>query len=76
MTVDPLHLLIIPLTLTLIGLFAAAWMYDLKTFRRRKGKDETIYRCADCHRIYTDTHRTPLARCPNCGKSNEPAIRR
>lgn len=70
MVVDPLYLLIIPLTLALTGLFVTAWLYDLKTFRRRKRKDETIYRCTDCQRIYTLIQRTPLARCPKCGKQN------
>ena len=72
MLVDPLHLFVIPLALMLTGLFAAAWVYDVKTFRRRKSKDETVYRCVDCNRIFTDIHRTPLSRCPKCGKQNEP----
>lgn len=72
MPVDPLHLIVIPLALMLIGLFSAAWVYDIKTFRRRKRKDETIYRCLSCGRIYTDIHRIPLTRCPKCGKQNEP----
>ena len=74
MIVDPLQLIVLPLALALTGLFAAAWMYDLKTFRRRKRKEETIYRCTDCNRIYTSIHHTPLARCPRCGKQN-PAVR-
>ncbi|HKL22501.1 MAG TPA: hypothetical protein VJ904_11895 [Tichowtungia sp.] len=73
-TIDPLQLIVIPLALVLAGLFFAAWLYDLKTFRRRKKKDETIYRCTDCKRIYTLIQRTPLARCPRCGKQN-PAVR-
>ena len=72
MPVDPLSFFVIPLALVLTGLFAAAWVYDIKTFRRRKSKDETVYRCVNCKRIFTDIHRTPLARCPNCGKQNEP----
>lgn len=70
MTANPLSFFVIPLALALTGLFAAAWIYDLKTFRRRKRKDETIYRCTDCQRIYTHIQRTPLARCPRCGKQN------
>jgi len=76
MYVDPLQLFVVPLVLLLIGLLAAAWMYDLKTFRRRKRKDETIYRCTDCRRIYTGIQRIPLARCPACGKQNPPVRQR
>ena len=72
MPVNPLQLILIPLILTLVGLFLAALVYDIKTFRRRKSKDEAIYRCIDCRSIYTDIHRTPLARCPQCGKPNAP----
>lgn len=76
MPVDPLQLIQVPLVIALAGLFLAALAYDLKTFRRRKSKDETIYRCADCRLIYIDIHRTPLARCPTCGKQNEPIRQR
>lgn len=74
MMIDPLQLFVIPLILALTGLFLAAWIYDLKTFRRRKKKDETLYRCTDCQSIYTSIHHTPIARCPGCGKQN-PAVR-
>lgn len=76
MYVDPLHLLLAPLLPALALLFMMAWLYDLKTFRRRKKKDETIYRCANCRRIYTDIHRIPLVRCPKCGIQNEPIPQR
>ncbi len=76
MPIDPLHLFVIPLILALVGLFAAAWVYDIKTFRRRKDKNKTLYRCTDCQRIFTDIHRIPLARCPKCGKQNEPVRQR
>jgi len=76
MPVDPLQFIVIPLATALAGLFLAALAYDLKTFQRQKSKDETVYRCADCRSIYTDIHRTPLARCPKCGKQNEPIRQR
>lgn len=72
MLVDPLHLLIAPMALLLAALFGVAFLYDVQTFRRRKSKHETVYRCNGCHRIFTDEHRTPLARCPNCGEQTAP----
>jgi rubrerythrin len=73
MTVDPLNLLVIQLALALIALFAAAAVYDFVTFRRRrKNSGEAIYRCDACRHIYIAPGRTPLARCPKCGKQNEP----
>lgn len=74
MPVDPLHLLPIPLILSLSALFALAAAYDLRTFKHRKKKDDAIYRCADCRRVYTTARHTPLARCPTCGKQN-PSVR-
>ena len=76
MLVDPLHLFVIPLVLALSGLLLAAGAYDLLTFRRRKTKHETVYRCASCRDIYISTQRTPLARCPKCGRQNEPIRQR
>lgn len=76
MPVDPLQFIQIPLILTLTGLLLATMAYDLKTSRRKKSKDETVYRCSGCRGIYTDVHRTPLARCPKCGKQNEPVRQR
>lgn len=75
MPVDPLHLFALALILTLTGLLALAGVYDLRTFRRRRKKEEAIYRCIACRRVYTTPRHTPLARCPACGKQN-PAIRR
>ena len=74
MPADPLQMMVLPLFFALAGLFFAATLYDQRNFRRRKHEKETIYRCADCRRIYTDTHRTPLAGCPRCGRQN-PAVR-
>ncbi len=61
-----------PLVVALIALLAAAAFYDFITFRRRRSTRETVYRCDACRHIYTESHRTPLARCPKCGKRNEP----
>ena len=73
MPVDPLSLFTIPLTLALAALFAAAAAYDIITFRRRrKNGSQAVYRCDACRHIYTVPRRTPLARCPKCGKQNEP----
>ena len=74
MPIDPLSLFALPLALALIALFAAAAVYDFITFRRRrKNGTPVVYRCDACRHIYTVPHRTPLARCPKCGKQNEPA---
>jgi rubrerythrin len=73
MPVDPLNLFVIPLTLALVALFAAAAAYDLILFRRRrKNGRQAVYRCEACRHIYTVPRRMPLARCPKCGKQNEP----
>jgi len=73
MPIDPLSLFTIPMTLALAALFAAATAYDFITFRRRRNNEnKSIYRCDACRHIYTVPHRTPLARCPQCGKQNEP----
>ena len=73
MPVDPLSFLVLPLALALAGIFFAAAAYDFVTFRRRlKTGDKAIYRCDVCRHIYTAPSRTPLARCPKCGKQNEP----
>lgn len=73
MIIDPLNLLAIPLILALGALFAAAAFYDLTVYRRRRRNgNKSIYRCDACRHIYTVAHRTPLARCPKCGKQNEP----
>jgi len=72
MLIDPLTLLVIPMAILLIGLFIVALLYDLLTSRRLKNKNQTAYHCPDCRRIFTDEHRTPLSRCPNCGKQTAP----
>ncbi len=72
MPVDPLSLIVVPLALALGVLIALAAAYDIVVFRRRKSKDESVYRCGSCRHIYTELHRTPLARCPKCGQQNEP----
>lgn len=73
MPVDPLNLMVIPLALALTAILAAAAAYDFITFRRRKNNgSKTIYRCDACRHIYTVPCRTPLARCPKCGKQNAP----
>jgi rRNA maturation endonuclease Nob1 len=73
MPVDPLHLIALPLILSLVALFAAAAAYDFMIFRRRrKNGNKAVYRCENCRHIYTVPLRTPLARCPKCGQQNEP----
>jgi rRNA maturation endonuclease Nob1 len=73
MPVDPFHLLALPLVLSLAAIFAAAAVYDVVIFRRRKlNRNKAVYRCDSCRHIYAVAHRTPLARCPRCGKQNEP----
>jgi rubrerythrin len=74
MPVDPLSLFVLPLTLALAAVFAAAAAYDFIIFRRRRRKNgnEAVYRCNACRHIYTVSCRTPLARCPKCGHQNEP----
>lgn len=73
MQIDPLQLPAIILGSLLGGLLIAATLYDLRLSRRRKSKNETVYRCATCRRVYSLQRHTPLARCPHCGESNEPA---
>ena len=75
MPIDPLILIVVPLTLALGLLLLLATAYDVRLFRRRKSKDESVYRCESCRHIYTEVHRTPLARCPKCGQQNEPSRR-
>ncbi len=75
MPIDPLSLIVVPLTLALGLLLLLATAYDVILFRRRKSKDESVYRCESCRHIYTEIHRTPLARCPKCGQQNEPSRR-
>ncbi len=72
MSADPLSLIVVPLALAMGLLLALAAAYDLILFRRRKSKDESVYRCSDCRLVYTELRRTPLARCPQCGQQNEP----
>ena len=73
MPVDPLHLMPLPLTLSLAAIFAAAAVYDFVIFRRRsRNGNKAVYRCAACRHIYTVPRRIPLARCPKCGELNEP----
>jgi hypothetical protein len=75
MPVDPLSLFTIPLTISLVAIFAAAVAYDFFLFRRRhrhRNENKAVYRCEACRHIYTVPLRTPLASCPNCGKQNEP----
>lgn len=72
MTVNPIHLLAWATVIALLFVFAAATFYDLTVFRRRRKKKKAIYRCAACRCIYEEAHRTPLARCPQCGQPNEP----
>lgn len=73
MHTHPLSLIVLPLAFALAAIFAAAAAYDFTTFRRRRktGK-RAVYRCDACRHIYTVPHRTPLARCPQCGKQNAP----
>ncbi len=72
MPVAPLSLIVVPLALALGALIVLATAYDVVVSRRRKSKDESVYRCSGCRHIYTELHRTPLARCPKCGQQNEP----
>lgn len=73
MPVDVLSLFTMPLALALVAIFAAAAFYDFVVFRRRRRSGHpVVYRCDSCRHIYTVPHRTPLARCPKCGKQNEP----
>jgi hypothetical protein len=73
MPVDPLSLFVLPLILALTALFAATAAYDFIIFRRRKNINKAVvYRCDACRHIYTVPCRIPLARCPKCGKQNEP----
>jgi rRNA maturation endonuclease Nob1 len=73
MQIDPLLLPALILSCLLGGLLLAATLYDLRLSRRQKSKNETVYRCAACRRLYCLQRHTPLARCPHCGESNEPA---
>ncbi len=75
MPVNPLSLIALSLVFILGGLFLLAAAYDLIVFHRRKSKKESVYRCSGCRHIYTEHHRTPLARCPKCGQQNEPSRR-
>lgn len=75
MPVEPLSVLVLPMILALTALFAAAAVYDIRVFRRRKDRNKAVYRCEECRHIYTGLHLTPLARCTKCGRLNEP-IRR
>ena len=75
MLADPISLLLAPLAVSLGILFLLATFYDLIVFRRQKSKKGAIYRCSGCRHIYTELHRTPLARCPKCGQQNEPSRR-
>ncbi|MDD3275898.1 MAG: hypothetical protein PHP93_02490 [Kiritimatiellales bacterium] len=73
MPINLLNLFVLPMTLLLAALFAAAVFYDITVFyRRRKNRNRAVYRCKECRHIYTEFRRTPLARCPRCGKQNEP----
>lgn len=73
MPVNLPSLLVLPTALLLLTLFAASIFYDFTVFRRRrKNRNKAVYRCAECRHIYTEFRRTPLARCPKCGKQNEP----
>lgn len=73
MPIDLLNLFTLPLILALAVLFTVAAFYDFITFRRRKKTGaQAVYRCDACRHIYTVLRRTPLARCPKCGKQNEP----
>jgi hypothetical protein len=69
----PLHLIIWSVTAALGALFAAAAVYDFIVFRRRRRNGwHAVYRCDECRCIYTAPRRTPLARCPQCGRLNPP----
>lgn len=72
MQINPLHLFTTPLAITLAALFFVAALYDFLIFRRRKKGNKAACRCDVCHHIYSVPRRTPLARCPKCGKLNEP----
>jgi rRNA maturation endonuclease Nob1 len=72
MPIDPLTLMMLTMAFFLITLLLLAGIYDLRTSKHKKSKDETVYRCSDCERTFTYVHRTPLARCPTCGKQNAP----
>lgn len=73
MPVNLPDLLVLPTAVLLTALFAAAIFYDVTGFyHRKKNRSKAVYRCNDCRHIYTAFRRTPLARCPLCGKQNEP----
>jgi rRNA maturation endonuclease Nob1 len=72
MQIHPLTLLMLSMVVALLVLTLLACIYDLRTCRHKKSKDETVYRCAECTRVFTATHRTPLAQCPECGKQSAP----
>ena len=53
MPANPVSTLFLPLAAALTALLAAAAVYDIITFRRRRIAPETVYRCNTCRHIYT-----------------------
>jgi protein-arginine kinase activator protein McsA len=57
-----------------LGALLGLWIYS-EMRRRRFGPTHTedrIFRCKNCHYVYTDDSDVDRSRCSQCGKLNEP----
>lgn len=72
MPIDPLHLIAFAVAGILVCLLGLSLGYEIRRFIWRKKKEQAVYRCHKCRRIYMELHRIPLARCPECGTQNKP----
>ncbi|MBM3845385.1 MAG: hypothetical protein FJ405_03745 [Verrucomicrobia bacterium] len=56
----------------LLGLLGFAWLSE----RRRKlfgftPSEDHVFRCTQCHFVYTDDPDVDRSRCPHCGQAND-----
>lgn len=64
--------MVLYVALLLGGLMAVAFWAEQR--RRRFGftpSEDRLFRCTDCHFVYTDDPDVDRSRCPQCGRAND-----
>lgn len=71
MRIDEIILLYVVVTLGIVGLLALLSEWRRRSFNPRPTEDG-IFRCSQCHYVYTDDPDVDRSRCPQCGRFNDP----
>lgn len=70
MRIDQILLIYVLSTLGVIALLALISEWRRRSFNPKPSEDR-IFRCHDCHYVYTDDPDVDRSRCPQCGCFND-----